>query len=369
MKKILLSILILQFSISIYSQNLYVTKRDYSNPVNYIHTLQKINVNTGLVIENSNYTSSFPGSYSPRSLVFNQYTNEVIGLSDTNIITKKNILNGNESTITLPLESSTDYQGIVVFNNRLFVTKRDYSNSPTIHYILEVNLNNGNVISTHSLTTNIPSSYNRDLSYASISNQIFGLSDNIIFKYNVTTQVESSFTLPSVSGTDYTDLIVAENRLFVIKRDYNNSPTIHSIVEFDVNTGLQLNEHIFTTNLVNYDKIKSLTFLADTHEICGIIKDGSSPQNFKIVKYNISNNAESNFDLSSQSSTDYDEIVSTFNEETLSSLSFENNHDLKIVKAYNLLGQEVPIETYDEIIIVKFDNGTTKKLYRKRIMN
>ena len=135
MKKILLSILILQFSISIYSQNLYVTKRDYSNPVNYIHTLQKINVNNGFVIENNNYTSSFPGSYSPRSLVFNQYTNEVIGLSDTNIITKKNILNGNESTITLPLESSTDYQGIVVFNNRLFVTKRDYSNP--VNYIVE----------------------------------------------------------------------------------------------------------------------------------------------------------------------------------------------------------------------------------------
>ena len=248
------------------------------------------------------------------------------------------------------------------------MTKRDYSNSPTIHYILEVNLNNGNVISTHTITTNIPSSYNRDLSYAPSSNQIFGLSDNIIFKYNVTTQVESSFTLPSVSGTDYTDLIVAENRLFVIKRDYNDSPTIHSIVELDINTGSQINEHIFTTNLVNYDKIKSLTFLADTHEICGIIKDSSSPQNFKVVKYNISNNVESNFDLTSQSSTDYDEIISTFNEESLSSLSFENNQNSKIVKAYNILGQEVSIETYNEVIIVIFDNGTTKKLYRKKIM-
>ena len=83
MKKILLSILILLFSISINSQNLFVTKRDYSNPVNYIHTLQKININDGLVIENNNYTSSFPGSYSPRSLVYNHYTNEVIAMVST----------------------------------------------------------------------------------------------------------------------------------------------------------------------------------------------------------------------------------------------------------------------------------------------
>ncbi|WP_445720390.1 hypothetical protein [Flavobacterium sp.] len=365
MKRKFLLTLILPISLLTYSQNLFVTKRDYSNPT-YIHTLQKLNSTNGSVIENINYTSNFPGSYSPRSLSYNHSTNEIVGLSDTNIITKKNILNGNESTLTLPLESSIDYQGIVVFNNRLFVTKRDYSNSPTIHYILEVNLNNGNIISSQTLTSNIPTSYNRDLSFSNLTSEIFGMSGNIIYKYNIINNSETTLTLPIIASSDYTDMIIAENRLFVVKRDYSISPTIHTLLELDINNGSTINSHVYTTNLTDYDKIKSLTFLADTHEICGIIKDGSSPQNFKILKYNIFSNLENSFNLSSQSSIDYDEIVSTFNEETLSNSSFENIENLKIVKAYNLLGQEISTETSNQIIIIQFENGMTKKVYNQK---
>ena len=365
MKRKFLLAFILPISLLTNSQNLFVTKRDYSNPT-YIHTLQKINSTNGLVIENTNYTSNFPGSYSPRSLTYNHSTNEIIGLSDTNILTKKNVLNGNESTITLTSESSTDYQGVVAFNNRLFVTKRDYSNNPTIHYIVEVNINNGNVISSHALTSNIPSSYNRDLSFSNLTNEIFGMSGNIIYKYNIISGSETTLTLPIIASSDYTDMIIAENRLFVVKRDYSVSPTIHTLLELDINNGSTINSNVFTINLTDFDKIKSLTFLADTHEICGIIEDGSSPQNFKIVKYNIINNLENSFDLSSQSSMDYDEIVSTFNEETLSNSSFENIENLKIVKAYNLLGQEISIETSNQIIIIQFENGMTKKVFNQK---
>jgi hypothetical protein len=109
--------------INSYSQNLYTTKRNYNNPTNYIHSLQKLNHTSGLVLNSSNYISTFPSSYSPRSLNFNQLTNEFVGVSDLNIVTIKNILTGIETTLTLPQLSSTDYQGVLMFNNRLFVTK------------------------------------------------------------------------------------------------------------------------------------------------------------------------------------------------------------------------------------------------------
>jgi hypothetical protein len=231
---------------------------------------------------------------------------------------------------------------------------------------LEINASNGDILTSHQITTNISTSNNRDLCFSSQTNQILGLSGNTIYKYNVINQIETSIALPNISGTDYTDLIVAENRLFVIKRDYNSSPTNHYIIELNINSGSVINSTILTTNLVGYDKIKSLTFLADSHEICGIIKDYSSPQNFKILKYNILDNIENSFNLVSETSTDYDEIVSTFNEETLSNATFEMNQNLKILKVYNLLGQEVSIDSINEIIIVKYENGVVKKLFNKK---
>lgn len=351
--------------INLHSQNLYTTKRNYNNPTNYVHSLQKLNQTNGLVLNSNNYTSTFPGSYSPESLNFNPLTNEIIGISDINIITKKNIQTGVETTLTLPLLNSTVYQGVLIFNNRLFVTKKYSGNNPATHYILEINTSNGSVITTHQISTNISTSNNRDLCFSSQTNQILGLSGNNIYKYNVENQVETSIALPNISGTDYTDLIVAENRLFVIKRDYNSSPTNHYIIELNINTGSVINSTILTTNFVGYDKIKSLTFLANSHEICGIINDYSNPQNFKILKYNILNNIENSFNLVSETSTDYDEIVSTFNEESLSNETFEIHQNFKILKVYNLLGQEVSINSTNQIILVKYENGIVKKIFNK----
>ena len=345
---------------------LIVTKRDYSNSSNYIHTLQKLNSSNGTVLNSTNFTTSFPSSYSPKSLTFNSQTNEIFGISD-NIITKNNIINSNEISFMLPMATSTDYGGIIIANNRLFVTKRDYSNSPIyIHSIQEINQTNGNIISSYNLTSNIPSSYNRDLSYSSLTNEIYGLSGNIIYKYNITTGSEATLTLPIIASSDYSDMIIAENRLFVVKRDYSVNPTVHTLLELNTNNASIINSHIYTTSLTNYDKIKSLTFLADTHEICGLIKDFSNPQLFKVVKYNFINNSESSFDLSSQISTDYGEIISTITEQNLSITEFNQNNNFKIVKAFNLLGQEIPIETYNQIIIVKFENGESRKLYNKK---
>ena len=366
MKKKLSIVFALTFSICTFSQNLVITKRDYSNSTNYVHTLQTLNPFNGIVLNNTNFITTFPNSYSPKSLTFNSQTNEIFGISD-NIITKNNIINYNENSFTLPTATSTDYGGIIIANNRLFVTKRDYSNSSNyIRSIQEINQSNGNLINSYNLTSSIPSSYNRDLSFSSLTNEIFGLSDNIIYKYNITTSSETTLTLPSIASSDYTDMIIAENRLFVVKRDYSVNPTVHSLIELNTNNATIINSYNFTTNLINADKIKSLTFLANTHEICGLINDYSNPQSFIVLKYNIINNNESNFVIPGQNSIDFGEIISTVTEQNLSTNNFNINQDNKIVKAFNLLGQEIPIETYNQIIIVKYENGVTTKIYNQK---
>ncbi len=359
MKKTTL-IFLITHSIYSFSQNLYLTKRDYNNSSNYIHSLQKLSAIDGSVISNSDYSTFFPNSYSPRSLTFNNQTNEIIGISG-NIITKKNVITNNETSYFLPNISSINYYGLIIANNRLFLTKTDNSTTPETNYIEEINQSNGEVIISHVITSNIPS-YNRDLIYSNSTNEIFGLSGNIIYKYNIINNIESTYTLPAIANLEYDDIVIAENRLFVTTRDYSVSPNIISIRELNLLNCEIINTYNFNTNLQTY--IDSLTFLADTHEICGISRlylDGSF--HYKIIKYNILNNIETSFDLPLQNSVDYDEIISTLNEQNLGLSNFNQNSKFRVVKYFNLIGQELPVETKNQIIILKYENGEVEKIY------
>jgi hypothetical protein len=365
MKKTLSLLLTLFLSSYSYSQNLYITKRDYSNSSNYIHSLDKINSINGSLITNYNFITPFPSSYSPESLSFNYLSNEIFGISD-NLITKNNITTNNENSIVLPLTNTTDYGGIVIANNNLFVAKRDFSNSTNyVHSLQKINQNDGSVISNYNLTTNLPTSYNNDLKFSISTNEIFGKSGNVFYKYNVTTGVETNFTLPIIPNTTYNSFIIAENRLFMLKRDYGVNPIVFSLLELNQNNGSIINTYNYTTNLVDFYKIINMTFLADSHEICFIIENTPSTL-YKVVKLNINTNNESFFELTPSPSSNIGEIVSTVTEQSLSIKEINLNQNNKIIKAFNLLGQEIPIETYNQIIIVKFENGETRKLYNKK---
>jgi hypothetical protein len=364
MIKKLTLIFVLSFNSNIFSQNLYVTKRDYSNSSNYVHSLQKLNSLDGTVINNTDFTTSFPSSYSPESLTFNSQTNEILGISG-NIITKSNVITNSETSFTLPLGTSTNYGGLVIAENRLFVTARDYSVTPEINYIQEINQANGEIINSHILISNIQS-YNRDLTYLSLTNEILGLCDNIIYKFNILNNTQTTLILPILTNVQYDDIIVAENRLFATTRDYSVTPNIIALRELSLIDGSIINTYNYVTNLENYSYIESLTFLANTREICGITQGYSNDNyHFKIVKYNIANNTDASFDLPILTSIDYDEIISTSTEENLSTNNFAQNTNYKIVRAFNILGQEIPIETANQIIIVQYENGEISKIYNK----
>lgn len=371
-----------------FSQNLVLGKMNYDGDTES-HSLLTLNSNTGEVLNTTNYvTDSWPMS-------FNSQTNEIVGfdvnLGDGNSgkIVFKNINTNNETYITLP-EDYEYYDRLITADNRLFVT--------TENTILEINPSNGNIIGTHTLNLNIAPPYyayiNR-LAYShttkDIYGTVYGLSfvdwGSTVFKFNIITNEETIFVLPESNGNEssnHTGVVIAENSLFVSKRlsNSNNSTTVNSLLEIDTQNGSIINTYNYTTNYMEgYNlPVIDLTYLADTQEICALAKVDISTgivteSRAKIIKYNINTNVESAFELPTLYNNhlylNYDgfygeRIISTVTEENLSLPEFQQENDTKVIKAYNLLGQEVPVETYNQIIILKYDNGETKKVYIKK---
>ena len=365
MKKKLSIVFALTFSICTFSQSIYLTKRNYSSSPT-IFSLQKINQSSGNVIDNFNFTTTFTNSFgnNVKDLTFNSQTNEIFGMAG-NTIVKYNITTGVETSFNLPIVQYVDYRDLIIAENKLYVTKRDYSSlnvSTYIHSLQELNQTNGNVISNYNFTTSFPSSYSPEsLTFNVITKEIFGISGNTIVKYNIQTGIESSFTMPIVQFTDYNDLIIGNNRLFITKRDYTNSSNyIHSLQEINQTNGNLINNYNFTTTYPNNYSPESLNYDKITNEIWGI--SGNI-----LTKYNINSGIENSIVLPLATSNDYGEIVSINSEDTLSLSEYNiDNYKSKAVKAYNLLGQEISIETYNQIIIVKFENGKSKKTYNQK---
>ena len=126
-KKLCLSLFSL-LSVNTFSQQLFVTKRDYSNSSNYVHSLLEINQENGSIISTYDYTTNFPNSYSPESLVFNPQTNEIIGISDRTIV-KFNVTTNTETNFELPTQQSVDYSDLViVLDNALSLNEHSLEN-------------------------------------------------------------------------------------------------------------------------------------------------------------------------------------------------------------------------------------------------
>lgn len=363
MKKITILALSL-FSTYTFSQNLVITKRDYDS-----NSLLTLNSNTGEILNSTDYITDFSSYYNSAitSLSFNPQTNEIIRIEDNKIILKSTIT---DDETYIVLSEDYEYQGVITADNRLFVTAGNI--------IQEINPSNGDIIETHTLATNI-SAYNRNLTYSSTTKDIYGLpkdtsgfSYDVIFKFNIITNEET--TLP-LTGINHLDIVVAENRLFtsgtLLYQNEDGYYSYYVLHEIDVENGSIIDTYTYTggvmggINSSSYYGIRNLTYLADTQEICTMVSGVG--YGARVVKYNINTNSESSFDLSVSENGDYyGYLISTVTEENLSMPELNQENQAKVIKAYNLLGQEVPIETYNQIIILKYDNGKTKKVYIKK---
>ncbi|WP_420570776.1 hypothetical protein [Kordia sp.] len=364
-RKITLSIILLSTVYNLFSQDFYASRRDFSDPNNYVHSMLELDNNGNMILNTYDYTATFPGFNGVESLTYNSDLDEIYGISE-GLVLVYDVSNNTESSFTLPTLSSGDYQSIVIAENRLFVSARDYSDPNNyIHSLVELNTTTGSAINTYNFTnTSLGTESIESLAYNPTTGEIYGIAENLIVKYNINTQTESSFNLPTTSNTDYKSIVIADNRLFVTRRNYADAANyIFSLVELNTTTGNTMNSYDYTSSLLGFDSVESLSFNSETKDIYGL-------SDTVVLKYNIDTQVESSFDLPSITNGDYGAIVSTKQPSTLSVDEFEiSNRHRKVVKVFNLLGQEVSKNTFNEVLVVLFDDGSRKKVYRKQAFN
>ncbi len=292
---------------------MFVIRDDFTNK-----SILEVNKTDGSIINTYNFKTDFPASVLPKSLIYETETKSIYGISSNTsssiidgTIVKYNIETNTESSIILPTLSGGDYGDIIIANNRLFVIKDDFTNKS----ILEVNKTDGSIINTYNFKTDFPASVlPKSLIYETETKSIYGISSNTsssiidgtIVKYNIETNTESSISLPTLSGGDYGDIIIANNRLFVIKDDFTNK----SILEVNKTDGSIINTYNFKTDFPASVLPKSLIYETETKSIYGISSNTSSSIiDGTIVKYNIETNTESSISLPTLSGGDYGDII------------------------------------------------------------
>ena len=346
-----------------YSQKLYTISRDNYNPDNYRYQLLEINRDDGYIIQAIDLNSEFPSLNSPNSLIFSKESNEIIGISD-NVIFKFNVLNNRESTIILPDNAFTNYGDLIIANNKLFITSRNYTDPDNyIFSFLQVDINSGEIQNTIELETNLPELYSPEsLVFNSSSIEIIGISGREVVIYNIVNNIETSINLPELPFIDYGDLIINENKLLITRRNYNNpNEYIHSLLEIKLVNGAIIDVYDFKTIFSSLNSPESFVFDEELNQIIGISEN-------KIVKLDVNDYRESSFNLPVRNSVKYGDLIFVPRLQALDieDISLDDDNIIsKPIKAYNLLGQEVSVETKNQIIILRYKDGTAKKVLSK----
>ena len=257
-------------------------------------------------------------------------------------------------------------------------------------FILELNKTTGDVIDNHVFST---TDYALgSLTYDAFTNEIYGFtgyrqddidiadpgdastSDDVsggkIIKYNITTKTETSFSLPDSPEMYHNySIIIANGRLFATREDDSGNSFI---LELNKTTGDVIDSYVFSTT--DYAP-GSLTYDASTNEIYGvsgyrrdddIADSGDASTNndvfeVKIIKYNIATKTETSFSLPEMY---YNYNIIIINGNTSGVDAILSNENSKPIRAFNLFGQEVPLNTTNQIIIIEYENGFREKAYR-----
>lgn len=358
--------IILLFSVIASSQNLLVmrTVNENSNITNYY---SQINSTNGSII--NEYELNTNNSGTPNGPVYDSRNNTIYSFKGRKIF-KHNISDFSDCiSFGGAVDAMYEYHEIIHVNNRLFVNM--IYNTHDFYYeisLFELDINDGSIIDTHTWTI-LYTTNGYGTGFSEATNELFIIVGNNLCKYNILTQQVAIFILPGTDlNTRYAGVVYANNRLFIRKQQVFNFQVHNYIHEVDVNTGAIIDTHELNSIPQYFSARSSLVYLAHTKEIACMHNGILSADNENIiVKYNIDTFAESSFylptEINSETLTEsYSRIVSVDTEDRLGLNSFEQNlENLKIKAIYNLLGQQVPIETSNQVLIIEYENGERVK--------
>jgi hypothetical protein len=265
------------------------------------------------------------------------------------------------------------YDQIIFVINRLFAMRSYNTNGFNYELTLfELNKDDGSIVDTRTWTVVVDTN-GWGSSFSTTTNEIFIVFGNNLLKYNIITQELNVFTLPGANfSTFYPGVIAAQGRLFVRKKDFANGQSNNYLVEIDPQTGTVMETNTLNPTIGNlYYPGSQLVFLKETKEIaCLYYGSPSFPNENIIVKYDIETSVETILNLPSEIATstlteNYASLVSVDSEE-LGLHEFVQNSKSKISAVYNLLGQRVPLDTYNQILIVEYENGAREKRFNSK---
>lgn len=352
------------------SQNLFVTKTITENSMSTKY-LSEINRTNGDIITNNFFSQNSNPSLIPTGLKYENQTNSIFSFSQNIVYEHDGInfipLNSFEGVTNVPIV----FREIIHLNNRIFATK--LLNTGGMNYeltLFELSKTNNSILNSHTWEVTIATNgYGSTKSDS--TNEIFIVLGNKLLKYNISTQEQNTFTLDGQNlGVSYKGILFADNRLFVRKNEYQNSQALNYIIELNKNDGSIIATNELTSDFANFYPSNDLVYLNSTKEIaCLFITQYDN----KILKYNITNQNESLITLPTEintatSSEYYIELVSKDYEPSLNNNQIEAITEVsKIKNVYNLLGQKISLETYNQVIIIEFENG--KKIKKVQYSN
>lgn len=358
MKKFSLGIVLVPFFMV--SQNLFVTKTVTDNSMTTEY-LSEVNTTNGSIISTNFFSQNSNPSLIPSGLEYDNQTNSIFSFSE-------NIVYEHDGTNFTPINSFQGltnaplfFREIIHLNNRIFATK--LLNTGGMNYeltLFELSKIDNFIINSHTWEVTIATNgYGSTKSDS--TNEIFIILGNKLLKYNILTEALNTFTLDGQNlGVSYKGIIFADNRLFIRKDDYTGNQSVNYIIELNKNNGSIISTNQLTSNFMNYYPSNDLVYLNSTKEIaCLFITDNDN----MILKYNITNHNESLLMLPTENNTsssteNYRELVSKDSEQSLSNNQIEaTTENSKIKNVYNLLGQKISLETYNQVIIIEYENG------------
>lgn len=373
MKKLYCVGLIL-ITIMTYGQKLFITKSVTENATVSSY-FSGINTTDGSIINNTQINTNASVTVTPVGAIYDSQSNTIYAFKGNRIF-KYNADNFSEATSFGGAVNSVDpYEQIVFINNRLFAMKSDNTGSMNYQITLyELDKNDGSILDTHTWTVWCDTN-GWGITFSAATHEIFIVLGDNLSKYNIVTQELNVFNLPGMDlNTHYPGIVFAQNRLFVRKKDFLNGQSNNYIVEINKDTGAVIASHSLNPLIGNnYYPASQIVFLAQTKEIACLYYGHPALANENIIaKYNIDTQTDTVLNLPSEIVTttiaeNYSSMVSVDSEDRLGVNEFQKNQEnLKIKSVYNMLGQQVPLETYNQILIIEFENGQTgKRMYYK----
>jgi hypothetical protein len=192
--------------------------------------------------------SGFDTQYGFKDIEYLPATNEIVGLSNTDVLVKMDLAKTELSTVKLPSSFTTDIPELFVDNTgTLYGLKVDWPDQKAMYSLVKIDPQTGNTTMIKTFDVNW-----RELVYIPASNTVVGVAGQgrQLLKFNLTSNDTSWVQLPA-SNLDYQQLVVVDGKDLYGYKDYffGSSPTTGELTKIDLTTGqetsvAQLNNNI-----------------------------------------------------------------------------------------------------------------------------